>query len=69
MVVSVQCLGNVCGPASVQLSDDGNTAISRSVDLKARVWDVTPKWKKEVWALLSTKRWDGEMGRELSDYL
>lgn len=30
--------------------------------------DVTAKWKLEVWALLSTLGWDGEMARELSHF-
>ena len=51
------------------LSKDGNALIAGSRDCMAHLLNVTPSWKKEVWALLSTKRWDGEMGRELSDYL
>lgn len=52
----------------MKFSMDGNTLITGSDDKTSRVWDCTAKWKLEQWALLSTPRWDAEMGRELSHF-
>ena len=53
---------------ALALSEDGNTLLTGTSGMFARVMDATPKWKKEVWSLLSTLRWDGEMARELSHF-
>lgn len=50
------------------LSKDGNKLITGSCDCTARVWDFTPKWKLEVWALLTTLKWGREMAWELSHF-
>lgn len=53
---------------SLSVSSDGNLALTGSKDNTACVWDTTHDWKKVVWAVLSTKRWDGEMARELVEW-
>ena len=53
----------------VALSRDGNTLLSASADKMACVWDIAPKWRRDVWTLMSTRRWDAEMGRELVEFI
>ena len=53
---------------AMAFSGNGRALIVGSLACAAHVLDVSPKWKTEVWALLSTPKWDGEMGRELSHF-
>lgn len=53
---------------TLALSEDGNTLLTGTSGAFARVLDATPSWKKEMWSVLSTPKWDAEMARELSHF-
>ena len=52
----------------VGISNDCNEVLTGSCDETTRLWDTTPHWKRQMWTLLSTLRWDAEMARELSHF-
>lgn len=54
--------------SSPRFSKDGNSLQATNLNCKPFTWHVTPKWKLQVWSVLSTGKWDEEMARELSHF-
>ena len=52
----------------LSLARDGNRLLTSHFYDKAWLWDVTPRWKLEMWSVLSCGKWDEEMARELSHF-
>ena len=51
-----------------EFSKDGNVVEANFATDDVFRWNLTSKWKFEVWAILSTPKWDAEMARELSHF-
>ena len=52
----------------IAVSKDGNSVLIGTVRAGAILWECTQPWKLEMWSVLSSKKWDAEMARELSHF-
>lgn len=64
---SLECDSEVSVSEATLLEGD-NTLLVVGRNTAVIKTDVTPKWKLQVWSVLSTAKWDPEMVRELSHF-